>query len=168
MSRDRRWSDLDSEDLPIIPLDEVPDDERDPKELQQAQKSAKEGTNAYLAGVIADNNSGPCAPDGHQRNEEPASDPDETIDAAERQRKEEADVRAAHPCGGEEGEQGPDRHRHPIWWRPVRGTNGWTREERKKEKKRRKKEKKRRRLNEWVGIGVSIAIGVALIVATFA
>ena len=164
MSRDRRWSDLDSEDLPIIPLDMVPDDERDPKEVQQAQMNAKEGTNAYFAGVIADNMSGPCAPDGHQRNEEPASDPDETIDAVERQRKEEADVRAAPPCGGEEGE----RHRHPTWWRPVRGTNGWTREERKKEKKRRKKEKKRRGLNEWVGIGVSIAIGVALIVATFA
>lgn len=72
-----------------------------------------------------------------------------------------ASVRAVHPCGGEEGEQGPHRHRHPTWWRPVRGTNGWTREER-------KKEKKRWRLNKWVGIGVSIAICVALIVATFA
>ena len=166
MSRDRRWSDLDSEDLPIIPLDMVPDDERDPKEVQQAQMIAQEDMNAYFAGVIADNMSGPCAHDGHQRNEEPASDPDETIDAVERQRKAKADVRAAHPCGGEEGEQGPHRHRHPTWWRPVRGTNGGTREERKKEK--RKKEKKRRRLNKWVGIGVSIAIGVALIVATFA
>ena len=159
MSRGRGWDDLDSEDLPIIPLGMHSDDERDSKEVQQTQRIAREDMDAYFAEVIADNMSGPCALDGCQRREDAADNTDEIIDAVERLRKKEAAVKAAPRAG------------YKVWAADADITLedfARPRNQEQEKQKKRKKRKKRRRLNEWAGIGVRIAVVIALIVATVA
>ena len=165
MSRGRGWDDLDSEDLPIIPLGMHSDDESDSKEVQQTQRIAREDMDAYFAEVIAENMSGPWTFDGCQRREEATDNTDEIIDAVELLRKEEAAVKAVPGAGY--------RADYKVWAADADITledfaRPRNQEQEKQDQKKRKRPKKRRRLNEWAGIGVRIAVVIALIVATVA
>ena len=105
---------------------------------------------------IADNMSEPYALDGCQRREEAADNAGEIIDNVERLRKEEAAVKAAPRAG------------YKVWAADADITLEDFARPRNQEQEKRKKRKKRRRLNERAGIGVRIAVVIALIVATVA
>ena len=146
---------------------------------------AREDMDAYFAEVIADNMSGPCALDGCQHREEAADNTDEIIDAVERLRKKEAAVKAVPGAGyradykvwAADADITLEDFARPRSQEPDDSSTclkgqaedfARPRNQEQEKRKKRKKRKKRRHLNEWTGIGVRIALVIALIVATVA